>query len=63
MARQATSETGARERSHIGNIRVSRCAPRISAQVFAPLLRVIFCFSLDTLEEKEKQTVTARLRG
>jgi len=58
MARQATSETRARVRLRMENIRVSRCAPRIFAQVFAPLLREIFHFSLDTLEEKEKQTVT-----
>lgn len=48
MARQATSGTRAPERSRMGNIRAS----------FRPLLREIFRFSLDTLEEKEKQTVT-----
>jgi len=58
MARQATSETRARERLRMEHNRVSRCAPRIFAQVFAPLLREIFHFSLDSLEEKEKQTVT-----
>lgn len=58
MARQATSETRVRERSRMGTIHVARCAPRISAQVFAPLLREIFRFCSRHLRRERKQTVT-----